>query len=1487
MGKVILVIVIFLLFLLIALPLFRRLKRRRVKEKETREIMKDLLTWRHLAQLVKGGGGHQKAKQELSDNILKINDLLKQGFGKIASQGQGLYANPWFVLVGEPRSGKSSLLEASDLELEPSAVERDSTDDGKNSLPVRIWSGTKAAVCDISGKVFFDRWLDGSSAEWNYITKQISRYRRKRPLDGIIITIPADALLADSGDLSSHKAILMASELRGLLHNCGMNLPCYVVVTKLDLVNGFQEYAKFLEGDMRHQILGFGNNAKFYNRKKFEEFLEKLNERLFAGAKRLIGENARKNEQSPGIRMDTAAKIWAFPDTFNALAENTKRYLDALFGEDNYHGTGNTYFEGIYYTSAKNMYISLSPAIAGLSGVPTDELVIPGVSYHNAAYDAMPINAAAGNALMALPRGQLALVPANRRPDLRHSYFIRDVFHRHIFRESEHVSLTRRKALILHLPHYLLCAVFIGAGLYWGICAALNADDLYSGLLQTSTYYRYLDGILQKGTPFYSPLVREDPPGRFFIDMAPVAGESLSSRVQFFYNAVTFRDIAVAIPPGFGLSRIVTDGFQPNYRYKDKAFIANQLYGTMVRMPVIRNTGSKIVENVNTQVLTADIKAVLTSFLEIDEVQNADFNRFFRSGQFKFNSMLRYLMPELTNDTIGLLEQYKSQYEQDYSYSIDANYIYSDDFAKAKDAALNTIISAWGRYAVYPDSIYGKIKRLASISEEIIANYADISQALRRVNTVAAVDQVRDLVFEWKTLTDRQKNILSEGRAIFAEIKEQLRAAHIPLAFDNPMAVVNIGKSGPYGSFITSRPVPDAYRDNLINDYLFNDMVIGFAVKEYTALFEADMAFVRRKLGNLGQERLGRIIALEGEFGNRLASEVQALRSRAAKLQDNELLAGRVNENPDAPSFFSVIEKILELSSGIALPAQKSLASAGFEANWQEGQGSIKTVFDDFDAYAADYLENKKVGTFAANARNMLLAQSYFNRYTIFTTTLDYLYSFESNIAGIVASQAGMESAVAFSDNALEKVLGISSYNRLYDPPVVKKIVEYVMSFASLFSAPGGGDALPLFLQNVPSSIYKPEAFLKYLGSYIRYWGRYPDSVYRAEYEWAGYRNKLQAVKTFQINAALQAIYLKSIEALNVADASIITSAAAGERDGYAASLNDKANILSEFLSTDAERMIAAWMKLPDDPVSAFRVLQAAADEELKETYLSVYAEDPALAIGWWNDFAFNGIRVLSDEFKRTMGAALLSQRELLKQYPVCADAPADNPLSLNNIRDIASLLGSMGAGITEPETAPVKQALHPVLFKGSALPWARKIYQFAEAASDNQKPLAWTISQPAIAVQNSLPSNGRLLAVNRFRYVEARAGNGPAVRVNAYMNQKMLLAQGYSDDGNITLRFFRTSGDLTPQATVTISNKWAAFNLYFRKDAVKGNDSDNNEVFYTPVLVPADGTQYVYFVELSFNREIPSRDEWNTVRMTPDIIVQDGFVTGNTFAVD
>ncbi|MDR1250165.1 MAG: hypothetical protein LBK63_12800 [Treponema sp.] len=128
LAKVILVVALFLLLLIVVLPLIGKLRRKRIKVKETRNILKDLMIWRHVAQLAQGGEVHAKAKEELSDNILRVDELLKQGFELASLHGRGLYGVPWFMLLGEPGSGKSSLLEQSELELIPSAEEKKTPD---------------------------------------------------------------------------------------------------------------------------------------------------------------------------------------------------------------------------------------------------------------------------------------------------------------------------------------------------------------------------------------------------------------------------------------------------------------------------------------------------------------------------------------------------------------------------------------------------------------------------------------------------------------------------------------------------------------------------------------------------------------------------------------------------------------------------------------------------------------------------------------------------------------------------------------------------------------------------------------------------------------------------------------------------------------------------------------------------------------------------------------------------------------------------------------------------------------------------------------------------------------------------------------------------------------------------------------------------------------------------------------------------------------
>ncbi|MDR3334667.1 MAG: hypothetical protein LBT13_07265 [Treponema sp.] len=1433
LAKIILVIVLLILVLLIVVPLIRKMRRKRIKEKETQDIMQDLKVWRHLSQLVKGGDEHTKAKQILSDSIARINELLKRGFTLAVEHAQGLYRVPWYILLGEPRSGKSSLLRDSELELIPSTEEKAiaSDNEGKSSLPVRMWLGTKAVIYDVSGRVFFDRWLDGSSAEWSYIVREICHKRRRKPLNGIILTIPADALLADSDSLSHKKAVLMANELGYLLHASGMSLPCYVIVTKLDMVNGFREYTGGIRGELRHQILGFENGSSLYEEEPFKVFWEGLLERLRLGAKQIL------SLANPGStnRMDVTGKVYVFPENFAALYANLDIYLSVLFSADNFHGTRNTVFEGISFTAATDIGLSFSPGLAALGGQKTEDLVIPGTA-----------------------------------PSHTQGYFIRDMLHRWVFNPSPHAVFTGKELIRRHIPGYILCGFLVLTGAGWVVAAHVNPNKLGAALSQVIAYYDSLNVLLKKGTPFESALLKRDRDNNYMLNEDPIAGELMSSRVQFYFNAVSYRDMPLKPPFGFWLSDVLVFGFGPNMGYKDRVYITNQLYGTMIRTPVIKSMGTRLIEQeYEPVVLDRKLRSAIHSFTLLNELKKADLQQVFTSNRFNLDPMIRYLMPELSGNALDLLNSYIPKYDRKYSFTMDTNYIYSDDFVKADQGAINIILSAWQRSAVYPDSLYGKIKRLIIISEEIVANYAEMSDMLIRINNVVLFNDVQVAVYDWKNLIARQESLVNLGRTLFDEIRTVLVLVNIPVGFTKQE-----GSADPFG-------------DNLITNYLFNDIVINYAVKEYTALFNEDMDFVTEKLNNRegagqGTGEPGAVMALRNEFSRNLRGELEHLQLIARTLRDNEFLSKKMEDGKDSESLFLVVEKLVHLASAIEIPTPDSIRQADFETNWQKGQYNIDTALDAYNTYTKAYKENEKVAIMIANARNMLLAQAYINRYLVFDTALSFLRTSEVNIATVVETRSPDNNLFSFSGNTIQSSIGGLRYNKSYDPRVVKRIIDDIVTFANLFTQEADQNELPKFLRNKDRSLYDTQGFRNYLGKYISYWGMYPDTAYIPVSRWSEFKDRTAQYKPYQINTVLQDLYVKSVEFLTNINDITLSANLMSSKNSAIAFLNDRISLLSEFMSTDADRMLSAWDLLLSDPEGAFKILRQVSNQEVKESYMTVYSGKKEVRIGWWDDFIMNGINILSNNFIQLRLQEFAGKADQLRAFPLCADAPVQTALSLADMEDIAALFGDMGAAQTQEEqadTTVVQETIHPNLFKGAMVQqWAQTLYRFAATVTNQQKPLVWTLAQPPVAVQSTLAGRERLLAVNRFRYVEVATLEKQPKRFSTYMNQSFTLTQGSPVDSGITLKFYKTSGDKEPAIQLAYENPWSIFTLYLHQDAI----TDEEGHTYIPILFEDRQGKYVYYVEVRFSQELPKPDAWYTQRTWPAVKVVNGGVTGS-----
>jgi len=482
------------------------------------------------------------------------------------------------------------------------------------------------------------------------------------------------------------------------------------------------------------------------------------------------------------------------------------------------------------------------------------------------------------------------------------------------------------------------------------------------------------------------------------------------------------------------------------------------------------------------------------------------------------------------------------------------------------------------------------------------------------------------------------------------------------------------------------------------------------------------------------------------------------------------------------------------------------------------------------------------------------------------------LNSTTPQIAAYVRENAGNDNIFQFSNSAMATLLGPVVYDKNYDPAAVKGIVDELMYFAELFTKYTNPE-----MQR--SSRYYSEmlAFQGYLQNYIDYWGTFADSAYPPLSSWNDYQQRLRSYQSYQVNSILQSIYTKSVSVLKDIPEVMLTDDMKKKRDNYAASLGDKVAILSMSFTDNTQKMLSAWSRLPGDADDAFKTLQAETQQGLKDTYMTAYSAQKELSVGWWNDFTMNGFNILSNTYYQGRLSDFQAKVQSWKAYPLCADSPATAALTQADLESAAWLLAEMG--VTEkddPATDAVTPLFHQNLFRGiRARQWAQTVYQIASAAADSRKPLTWTVYQPPVEMQRRLLDPGRLLATNRFRYVEASTGP-TSQRFLTDAAAETALVKGTISEG-LMLRFYLMSTDSSPTVTADFTGPWALLGLYLRPGSVTGSDGQR----YVPVVVNDQSGSYIYPLRVAFSSPLPGVDQWYRLATWPDFQITSGGVEG------
>jgi type VI protein secretion system component VasK len=286
-----------------------------------------------------------------------------------ATSGDYRYHTPWYLVLGETGAGKTALIRAGGLERPGSGTEAiPSVVASRARVQVELLNG--AVLLEASGTLISDP--AGTPARtrqrWSDFLRELVRARPRKPLNGIILVLsaaeflPADAAAGPALSRLQEQADVLAERLFELQRLTEFAAPIYLVISKSDLVEGFQGYFASFPCELASTMLGWASPHPpeiAYAEDWAAEAFGSLQRDLIARRRELLGTGAQASFQDG---------LGVFPEAFRQLQVPVAHFLEHLLQENAYQQPFP--FRGIFFTGelASAANLSVTPAAASGTG---------------------------------------------------------------------------------------------------------------------------------------------------------------------------------------------------------------------------------------------------------------------------------------------------------------------------------------------------------------------------------------------------------------------------------------------------------------------------------------------------------------------------------------------------------------------------------------------------------------------------------------------------------------------------------------------------------------------------------------------------------------------------------------------------------------------------------------------------------------------------------------------------------------------------------------------------------------------------------------------------------------------------------------------------------------------------------------------------------------------------------------------------------------
>ncbi len=188
---------------------------------------------------------------------------------------------------------------------------------------------------------------DALEKRWEAFLALCGRYRPQRPLDSIVVSVPA-ALLADRSvegrELLRQRAEAASRRIWIAQNRYAMRFAVYVVISGCDELPGFAPFAQALPAAMRDSMLGWSSPyqpAALYRPEWTTAAFDQIEQDVSDAAAELFASNAR---------VPVATELFLLPSRIAALRGGATEYLDELLRPNAFHEP--FFMRGIYLTGS-------------------------------------------------------------------------------------------------------------------------------------------------------------------------------------------------------------------------------------------------------------------------------------------------------------------------------------------------------------------------------------------------------------------------------------------------------------------------------------------------------------------------------------------------------------------------------------------------------------------------------------------------------------------------------------------------------------------------------------------------------------------------------------------------------------------------------------------------------------------------------------------------------------------------------------------------------------------------------------------------------------------------------------------------------------------------------------------------------------------------------------------------------------------------------